>query len=74
MSKALPETETIDKLFLELSQFSTAKTHKEIELERENAEFKAKLTAIVLWLENNQPDVFRHGLWEAITRLPGRPW
>lgn len=28
-----PETEIIDKLFLELSQFTRAKTHKQIKLE-----------------------------------------
>lgn len=31
----LAETETIDRLFLELSQFSKAKTRRELELERE---------------------------------------
>lgn len=37
------ETEIIDKLYLELSQFTTAKTGKEIELERENAELRRQL-------------------------------
>ena len=27
---------------------------------------EAKLTAIVHWLEKNQPDVFSRGLWDAI--------
>mgnify|MGYP001611994952 CR=1 FL=1 len=31
-------TETIDKLFLELSQFTTARTEREIELRELNAE------------------------------------
>ena len=26
----------------------------------------AKLSAIIDWLEKNQPDVFRHGIWDAI--------
>jgi len=30
------------------------------------AVLEAKLTAIIKWLEMNQPDVFRRGLWEAL--------
>lgn len=33
MNVTLAQTETMDKLFLELSQFSTAKTAREIRLE-----------------------------------------
>ena len=33
---------------------------------RDNESYRAKLTAIVVWLEANQPDVFRRGLWDAI--------
>ena len=29
-------------------------------------ELASRLTAIVRWLEANQPDVFRRGLWDAI--------
>lgn len=27
---------------------------------------EARLRAIIAWLEANQPDVFKHGLWDAI--------
>lgn len=30
------------------------------------AELRSRLSATVLWLEANQPDVFRRGLWDAI--------
>ena len=63
------ETETIDKFFLELSQFTQAKTHRELNLLREIDRLRkceAKLSAIVDWLEENQEDVFTRGLWEAI--------
>lgn len=29
-------------------------------------QFSAKLTAIIGWLEANQPDVFRRGMWDAV--------
>ena len=35
-------------------------------LERENAELASKLTVIAKWLEQNQPDVFFRGIWDAI--------
>lgn len=31
------------------------------------AELEGKLAAIVKWLEENQPDVFRRGLWDEIS-------
>lgn len=34
---------------------------------------KQKLTAIVRWLETNQPDVFRRGLWDAINKPASEP-
>ena len=37
------DTETIDRLFLELSQFTTARTRREIELRELNAELLAAL-------------------------------
>ena len=37
------ETETLDRLFLELSQFTRAKTKRECELEEQVAEFAAAL-------------------------------
>lgn len=33
------------------------------------AELEGKVTAIVGWLEREQPDVFRRGLWDALRRL-----
>lgn len=38
--------------------------------ERTIAELRAKLTAIVKWLEANQQDVFKRGLWDAIAAAP----
>ena len=35
-------------------------------LEASSDEYKTKLTTIVSWLEVNQPDVFRRGLWDAL--------
>lgn len=32
-----------------------------------------RLEAIVIWLEANQPDVFRRGLWDAIYAADARP-
>jgi len=29
---------------------------------------EARLAAIILWLEQNQPDVFSRGLWDAICK------
>jgi hypothetical protein len=38
------ETETIDKLFLELSQFAQAETRKELDLRKEVERLRAALT------------------------------
>lgn len=35
------------------------------DLERSSI-FEARLAATIVWLEQNQPDVFRRGLWDAI--------
>lgn len=40
-----PETEYIDRLFLELSQFTQARTHREMELEARVAELEAQVAA-----------------------------
>jgi hypothetical protein len=29
-------------------------------------ELRTRLAAIIAWLEKNQPDVFRRGIWDAI--------
>ena len=34
----------------------------------------AKLTAIVEWLDKNQPDVWQRGLWEAIQDAEKEVW
>lgn len=34
------------------------------------AELEGKVTAIVGWLEREQPDVFRRGLWDALREVP----
>ena len=31
------------------------------------ADLTAKLEAMVKWLEKNQPDVFKRGIWDALT-------
>lgn len=33
------------------------------------AELEGKVTAIVGWLEREQPDVFRRGLWDALREV-----
>ena len=46
----------------------------ERELSRCNEKRKAHertLAAMTAWLEKNQPDVFRRGLWDAITANKG---
>lgn len=35
-------------------------------LKTENARLRENLSAITKWLEHNQSDVFRRGLWDAI--------
>jgi hypothetical protein len=40
------------------------------EHERTIAELRAKLTAMVGWLETNQKDVFKRGLWGALAAAP----
>lgn len=35
-------------------------------LQQENEGHKAQLSAIVKWLEREQADVFRRGIWDAI--------
>ena len=37
-----------------------------IDLRRQRDALSDKLRAMTKWLEKNQPDVFRRGLWEAI--------
>ena len=52
------ETETIDRLFLELSQFTNAKTKRELELEscvRQDADEISQLKARIDELENSLP-------------------
>ena len=36
---------------------------------RHGIEATEALTAITKWLETNQPDVFRRGLWDAILKV-----
>jgi hypothetical protein len=33
---------------------------------------RARVAAIIGWLEREQPDVFRRGLWEAINEAEGK--
>jgi hypothetical protein len=35
------------------------------------ARLERKVTAIIEWLESNQPDVFKRGLWEALRKEEG---
>lgn len=49
----------------------TVATRAENEALRERvAELEGKVTAIVGWLEREQPDVFRRGLWDALREVP----
>lgn len=41
------------------------------ELFQAGANYAAKLRRMTVWLEANQPDVFRRGLWEAVDGFPG---
>ena len=36
------------------------------DLQRQRDSLSDKLKAMTKWLEKNQPDVFRRGLWDAI--------
>lgn len=46
-------TETIDKLYLELSQFTTAKTRREIQLERIATKHDEVMGALARFLNGN---------------------
>lgn len=52
----MTDTETIDRLFLELSQFTKAKTGRELELERDAARYR--------WLRSKR---WSDGAW-CVTR------
>lgn len=52
-----------------LAQRDTARTDAEDKRARV-AELEGKVTAIVGWLEREQPDVFRRGLWDALREVP----
>jgi len=51
-----------------LAQRDTARTDAEDKRARV-AELEGKVTAIVGWLEREQPDVFRRGLWDALREV-----
>jgi hypothetical protein len=36
------------------------------QLQHENTKLRRRVSSIMRWLEANQPDVFRRGLWDAI--------
>ena len=61
------ETEIIDKLFLELSQFSTGTTEKEIKLEKDNAQLLKHLKKcrqhIIELLEYSEVDKDLEHVW-----------
>lgn len=42
------------------------------ELRHENAIYRAKLVAVTKWLDENQPDVWRRGLCEALAAAEGK--
>ncbi len=50
------ETETLDKLYLEISQITKAKTNKEINLEKTNSDLLEACKVVIELLENR-------GLW-----------
>lgn len=67
------ETETLDKLYLEISQFTTAKTGREIKLEQQRDKL---LEASAEFLEMHQkgwwlPDV-RDKLQQVIAEVEGK--
>jgi hypothetical protein len=53
-NKPTPDTEAIDRLFLELSQFTNARTAKEIKLERDVATWRATVNAQTLDLKEER--------------------
>ena len=60
------ETEIIDKLFLELSQFTSAKSKRELELE---SVIKNALKIKSLWLPYNGWDKDHEGEAKALIRM-----
>ena len=54
------DTETIDKLFLELSQFTQAKTKRELELQETIAKLEARIDKL-----NEELTEFREKYWDA---------
>lgn len=48
--------------------------HEIERLQKKTASDEAALGAIAVWLEQHQPDVFRRGLWDAITQARKGPF
>ena len=68
MSNIELETEIIDRLFLELSQFTKAKTLKELQLQKE----VQKLSSALLWCWDNfstTNEIRDKDRWHDIRRL-----
>jgi hypothetical protein len=67
-----------DDLKRELAHSSSAvmvSLERALNDDAEITELKLKLASVVMWLEANQPDVFRRGLWDAVVtgRREGEP-
>ncbi len=64
-------TETIDRLFLELSQVTTAKTARELALETENAQLRATVEAVRL--NDGKGNVYHPIVLRVMTCKDGKP-
>lgn len=65
----IPQTETIDRLFLELSQFATSKTGKEIKMENLLQEGYEALQKVRLFLAYAKPDADRAEVLMAVNSV-----
>lgn len=75
LEKAMSSVKEIVKKMRERIEFRKRHTHRFDDLEEfagelEDCQYQhgVKLSAIVGWLEKNQPDVFRRGLWDVISQ------
>lgn len=71
------ELETVNKLYLELSQFATAKTAKDAELDKVNEEVK-KLRKVILQVFNDDAflgmtDKVKDSVSRVVNNLPPAP-
>ena len=66
LHQRLNEIEKAELLMVINTHLSPAHGYQLRRAYAETDRHKATLTAMTKWLEENQPDVFRRGLWDAI--------